>query len=63
MPSYQRGIVSSYRQIRNHYDQRLFDVLTVSHRGDHRHWIIDGLQRHTARMDLGRRRDRCSAGC
>lgn len=52
VPSYQRGIVASYRQIRNHYDQRLFDVLTVSLRGDHRHWIIDGLQRHTARSDL-----------
>jgi hypothetical protein len=52
VPSYQRGLVASYRQIRNHYDQRLFDVLTVSHRGDHRHWIIDGLQRHTARTDL-----------
>lgn len=51
VPSYQRGLVSSYRQIRNHYDQRLFDVLTVSRRADHRHWIIDGLQRHTARMD------------
>ena len=52
VPSYQRGIVSSYRQIRNHFDQRLFDVLTVSHRADRRHWIIDGLQRHTARTDL-----------
>ena len=52
VPSYQRGLVASYRQIRNHYDQRLFDVLTVSHRADHRNWIIDGLQRHTARTDL-----------
>jgi hypothetical protein len=52
VPSYQRGIVSSYRYIRNHFDIRLFDVLTVSYRADRRYWIIDGLQRHTARMDL-----------
>jgi hypothetical protein len=52
VPSYQRGIVASYRQIRNHFDQRLYDVLTVSRRADYRLWIIDGLQRYTARMDL-----------
>ena len=53
IPSYQRGIVSSYRQIRNKFDVNLFDVLTVSFRAsDRHHWIVDGLQRHTARMDL-----------
>lgn len=52
VPSYQRGQVTSYRMIRNHFDIRLFDVLTVSRRGDGRHWIIDGLQRYTARTDL-----------
>lgn len=52
VPSYQRGQVTSYRMIRNHFDIRLFDVLTVSRRGDGRHWIIDGLQRYTARLDL-----------
>jgi hypothetical protein len=52
VPSYQRGTVSSYRMIRNHFDPRLFDVLTASHRADGKNWIIDGLQRYTARMDL-----------
>lgn len=52
VPSYQRGTVSSYRTIRNHFDIRLFDVLTVSRRADGKHWIIDGLQRYTARLDL-----------
>ena len=52
VPSYQRGQVTSYRMIRNHFDIRLFDVLTVSRRADGKHWIIDGLQRYTARMDL-----------
>jgi len=52
IPSYQRGTVSSYRMIRNHFDPRLFDVLTVSRRADGRCWVIDGLQRHTARTDL-----------
>lgn len=52
VPSYQRGQVTSYRMIRNHFDIRLFDVLTVSRRGDGKHWIIDGLQRYTARLDL-----------
>jgi hypothetical protein len=52
VPSYQRGTVSSYRMIRNHYDSRLFDVLTVSARADRKYWVIDGLQRYTARMDL-----------
>lgn len=52
VPKYQRGLVSSYRAIRNHFDIRQFDVLTVSLRPDHRHWIIDGLQRQTARLDL-----------
>jgi len=52
VPSYQRGQVTSYRMIRNHFDIRLFDVLTVSRRGDGKHWIIDGKQRYTARLDL-----------
>lgn len=52
VPSYQRGQVTSYRMIRNHFDIRLFDVLTVSKRRDGYHWIIDGLQRYTARLDL-----------
>jgi len=52
IPSYQRGTVASYRMIRNHFDPRLFDVLTVSRRADGRCWVIDGLQRHTARTDL-----------
>lgn len=52
VPSYQRGQVTSYRMIRNHFDIRLFDTLTTSRRADGRHWIIDGLQRYTARLDL-----------
>lgn len=52
VPSYQRGQVTSYRMIRNHFDIRLFDVITTSKRADGRHWIIDGLQRYTARLDL-----------
>ena len=52
IPSYQRGQVTSYRMIRNHFDINLFDVIITSKRADGHHWVVDGLQRYTARLDL-----------
>jgi hypothetical protein len=52
VPSYQRGQVSSYRNIRNNFDINQFDVLTVCRRKDRSLWIVDGLQRYSARLDL-----------
>jgi hypothetical protein len=44
--------VSSYRNIRNNFDINQFDVLTVCRRKAGGLWIVDGLQRYSARLDL-----------
>ena len=44
---YQRGHRSSADKVRDHFDERLLEVLTISRRLDRRMFLIDGLQRKT----------------
>ena len=47
IPSYQRDLKRSSELVRDGFDVRLFEVITVSRRSDGTLWIVDGQQRVT----------------